>query len=154
GAVVRSTPARCATVRTPTPASQARNSTRPSPTETSRDDTPTSTSHDLERSDSGPDQTPRHDTPSGPITGNRVVPCSWQKPAHNGPMNVAGDTRSSSARRSFRTASTYAGSETLPGPAGPFGQRAGSAGADRVTSTTCCGSGSRKRLVLQGQIAA
>src|SRR5262249_47659386 len=71
---------------------QARNTSRTSTTETSRNDTPTPTSHDLERSDSGPDQTPRHDTPGGPITGNRVVPCSWQKTAQSGPMIMAGDT--------------------------------------------------------------
>jgi hypothetical protein len=38
------------------------------------------------------DQPPRRDTPGGPITGNRVVPSSWQKPAHGGPMTMAGDT--------------------------------------------------------------
>ena len=31
-------------------------------------------------------------TPGGPITGNRVVPCSWQKTRQGGPMLVAGDT--------------------------------------------------------------
>jgi len=33
----------------------------------------------------------RHDTPGGPITGNRVVPSSWQKTPQGGPMIMAGD---------------------------------------------------------------
>ena len=31
-------------------------------------------------------------TPGGPITGERVVPCSWRNPPHGGPMLVAGDS--------------------------------------------------------------
>jgi hypothetical protein len=31
----------------------------------------------LEASVAATDQDPRHDTPGGSITGNRVVPCSW-----------------------------------------------------------------------------
>jgi hypothetical protein len=46
----------------------------------------------MDRSDTGNDQPPRHDTPGGPITGNQVVPSSWQKTAQDGPMIVAGDT--------------------------------------------------------------
>src|SRR5262249_39651371 len=37
------------------------------------------------------DQTSQADTPGGPITGNRVVPCSWQKTPQGGPISVAGD---------------------------------------------------------------
>jgi hypothetical protein len=33
-----------------------------------------------------------HDTPGGPITGNPVVPSSWQKIPQGGPMPMAGDT--------------------------------------------------------------
>jgi hypothetical protein len=47
---------------------------------------------DLEESVQVSDQDPRHDTPDGPITGNRVVPSSWQKTLQGGPMLVAGDT--------------------------------------------------------------
>jgi hypothetical protein len=35
----------------------------------------------------------RRDTRGGPITGNRVVPSPWQKPAQGGPMLVAGDSQ-------------------------------------------------------------
>ncbi len=35
---------------------------------------------------------PRHDTPGGPITGNRVAPSSWQKTPQGGPMLLAGDS--------------------------------------------------------------
>jgi hypothetical protein len=45
----------------------------------------------MDGSDIGSDQSPRRDTPGGPITGNQVVPCSWQKSAQGGPMIVASD---------------------------------------------------------------
>jgi hypothetical protein len=37
------------------------------------------------------------DTPGDPITGNQVVPCSWQKTLKDGPMIVAGDRLSANA---------------------------------------------------------
>src|SRR5258708_13078653 len=52
----------------------------------------TSRSIDLKASVQASDQDTRRDTPGGPITGNRVVPCSWQKTRQGGPMLVAGDT--------------------------------------------------------------
>ena len=39
----------------------------------------------------GSDQDPQAGAPGGPITGNRVVPSSWQKTPQGGPMLVAGD---------------------------------------------------------------
>ncbi|MGH3857547.1 MAG: hypothetical protein ACRDR6_29485, partial [Pseudonocardiaceae bacterium] len=90
---MRSTPARSATVRNPAPPSHPRNTSRTSTTETSRNAIyRIPTSHDMDRPDTGSDQPPRRDTPGGPTTGNRVVPSSWQKSAHDGPMIVAGDT--------------------------------------------------------------
>ena len=52
----------------------------------------TSTSIDLKASVQPDDQEPRRYTPGGPITGNGVVPCSWQKTRQGGPMLMAGDT--------------------------------------------------------------
>ena len=81
-----------ATVRNPAPVSHPRRISRTSTTETSRNAIyRTPTSHDMDRSDTGSDQPPRRDTPGGPITGNQVVPSSWQKTAHSGPMTMAGD---------------------------------------------------------------
>jgi len=51
----------------------------------------TSKSDDLEALVQASDQDPRRDTPGGPITGNSVVPCSWQKTPQSGPMIMAGD---------------------------------------------------------------
>jgi hypothetical protein len=94
---LRSTPACSATLRSPEPDSQARSTSRVSVTATSRNAiSRTPKSIDLKAPDTGSDQDPRHDTPGGPITGNQVVPCSWQKTPHGGPMTVAGDSRSRS----------------------------------------------------------
>ena len=43
--------------------------------------------------DHGTQNQPRRPTrqPGAPITGNQVVPCSWQKPAQSGPMIVVSD---------------------------------------------------------------
>src|SRR5439155_23695562 len=60
---------------------------------------PSSTSVDMERSETAVTSPTRRDTPGGPITGNRVVPSPWQKPAQGGPMIVAGDMRSALRRR-------------------------------------------------------
>jgi hypothetical protein len=38
------------------------------------------------------DRTPRHNTPGGPITGNRGGPMPLAENASGGPMLVAGDT--------------------------------------------------------------
>jgi hypothetical protein len=46
---------------------------------------------DLKAPGTGSDQDPQAGTPGGPITGNQVVPCPWQKTPKNGPMIVAGD---------------------------------------------------------------
>jgi hypothetical protein len=69
----------------------------------------------VEESDNGHDRTPRHDTPSGPITGNRVVPSPWQKTAQNGPMIMAGDTagKRDAAKDALRVALAAAESHRL-----------------------------------------
>jgi hypothetical protein len=88
-------------VRSPTPPNHPRSTSRTSITETSRNPIyRTPTSHDMDGSDIGSDQPPQRDTPSGPITGNQVVPCSWQKSARGGPMLVASDTSALSRARS------------------------------------------------------
>src|SRR5262249_6720472 len=92
-AVLRSTPACSATLRRPAPDSHARSTSRISVTATSRNAIPrTPKSIDMEESVQVSDQQPRRDTPGGPITGNQVVPCSWQKTLQGGPISVAGDT--------------------------------------------------------------
>lgn len=50
---------------------------------------------DLKAPGTGNDQGLQADTPGGPITGNGVVPCSWQKARLSGPMSVAGDNENS-----------------------------------------------------------
>src|SRR5262249_55548412 len=88
-----STPARAAAVRSPAPASHARSTSQISVTATSRNPIPrTPKSIDLKAPGTGSDQDPKGGAPGGPITGNRVVPCSWQKTPKGGPMLVAGDT--------------------------------------------------------------
>jgi hypothetical protein len=37
-------------------------------------------------------KTPKPARRDGPITGNQVVPCPWQKTPQSGPMIMAGDT--------------------------------------------------------------
>src|SRR5262249_50106455 len=60
---------------------------------TSRNAIPrTPKSIDLKAPGTGSDQDPQAGAPGGPITGNRVVPCAWQKTPKSGPMTVAGDT--------------------------------------------------------------
>src|SRR5262249_22830871 len=82
-----------ATCRSPLPESQALSTSRISVTATSRNAIPrTPKSIDLEAPGTGSDQDPQAGTPGGPITGNRVVPCSWQKTPQGGPMLLAGDT--------------------------------------------------------------
>ena len=64
----------------PAPDSQARSTSRISVTATSRNAIPrTPKPIDLKAPGTGSDQDPQADTPGGPITGNQVVPCSWQK---------------------------------------------------------------------------
>src|SRR5262249_32204261 len=91
-AVLRSPPACAAAVRSPAPASHARSTSLISVTATSRNAIPrTPKSVDLKAPGTGSDQDPQAGAPGGPITGNRVVPCSWQKTPKGGPMLVAGD---------------------------------------------------------------
>src|SRR5262249_55928784 len=99
-AVLRATPACSAPLRSPIPDSHARSTSRISVTATSRNAIPNPQVDRLGRSRTGSDQTSQADTPGGPITGNRVVPCSWQKTPQGGPISVAGDNTCAAAQRS------------------------------------------------------
>ena len=82
--------------RRPSPASQSRSTSRTSNTRTSLNPIAAPRSADRwRRVDriSGPTLV---DPRGGPITGGRVVPCSWRNSAQGGPMSVAGDSEARS----------------------------------------------------------
>jgi len=121
-AVLRSTPACAAAVRSPAPASHARCTSRISVTAASRNAIPrTPKSIDLKAPGTGSDQDPQAGTPGGPITAtgwshararksHRAVPCSWQATEPN--FEAVGRFRFANAPHSHQH--TSLGSWSIP----------------------------------------